>query len=74
MKVNAKGQVVIPAEIRREHGIVPGDEVEFRSEKGKLVLVKAGGRRVQKWAGKFKFKFPRGVKTTDEFIEAIRGR
>ena len=29
MKLNSKGQVTIPAELRHRHGIVEGDEVGF---------------------------------------------
>jgi AbrB family looped-hinge helix DNA binding protein len=38
MTVGTKGQVVIPAEIRREIGLEPGQRVEVRVEEGRVVL------------------------------------
>lgn len=37
MKVGERGQVTIPAELRRCIGIVPGDRLEFKEDSGKLV-------------------------------------
>ena len=34
--VSAKGQIVIPAEIRRRLGLGPGSELEFVEEQGEL--------------------------------------
>jgi AbrB family looped-hinge helix DNA binding protein len=36
--VMAKGQVVIPAKLRRKYGIEKGTPVEFRDEEGHIVL------------------------------------
>ena len=75
MIVNTKGQIVIPKSIRDQFGIQPGQEVEFKAENGKLVLIKNGSKQaIRRWAGKLKFKFPKGVKTSDTFIEEIRGQ
>jgi AbrB family looped-hinge helix DNA binding protein len=38
VRVGAQGRIVIPAEIRRELGIEPGDELIPRVEDGRLVL------------------------------------
>jgi len=44
--VTTKGQVTIPKPIRDRLGIVPGDAVAFElAPDGRIVLVKAGGRR-----------------------------
>jgi AbrB family looped-hinge helix DNA binding protein len=44
--VTTKGQVTIPKPIRDRLGIVPGDAVTFElAPDGRIVLVKAGGRR-----------------------------
>jgi AbrB family looped-hinge helix DNA binding protein len=47
MKIHAKGQVVIPAEVRRQLGVEVGDllEVEVVPEEGKIELrrPRAGG-------------------------------
>ena len=37
--VTAKGQVVIPAEIRARHGLTPGTQVEFVDEGGTIRLL-----------------------------------
>ncbi len=36
--VNARGQITIPAELRKQLEISPGTRVNWREEKGKLVL------------------------------------
>jgi len=38
--VSTKGQVVIPALLRKRLGIDAGTELDFREESGRLVLVK----------------------------------
>ncbi len=40
-RVGAKGQVVIPKEIRQRAGIAPGDEIEFEEVDGMVGLRKA---------------------------------
>lgn len=37
--LTAKGQVVIPAEIRVKHGLTPGTQVEFVDDDGTIRLV-----------------------------------
>ena len=39
-KVTSKGQVTLPLDVRRRMGIERGDEIEFREENGRFVLVK----------------------------------
>jgi len=69
-KVTAKYQITIPPEVRKELGIVPGNEVEI-SKKGKnFVLVVNPIEDLKKnWRGKFK-----GGQTTDDYMNSIRGR
>jgi len=43
MKVTTKGQVTIPLPLRQKVGIVPGSEVEFVEERGRLYLKKVEG-------------------------------
>ena len=75
MVVNAKGQIVIPRELREKYGIYPGVVVEFEEDKGKIVLVKKGlQEKFRKLAGKYKFDFPEGVSSTDEYIDRVRGK
>ena len=37
-KISAKGWVVIPATLRRRHGLMPGTVVRFEEVDGKLVI------------------------------------
>ena len=50
MKVTNKGQVTIPSELRKRHGLLPRHEVEFVDQPNGVLVVKAGkltrGKRV----------------------------
>lgn len=39
MRLSSKGQVTIPAELRRKYGLLPGDDVEFVEDRGTLRIV-----------------------------------
>ncbi len=71
--VTSKGQVTIPKAVRDMLEIVPGSEVEFDLEDGKIVIRKAGVDKPLKW----RFGAVRGVlktdKTTDEIMREFRG-
>jgi AbrB family looped-hinge helix DNA binding protein len=41
-KVTAQGQISVPAEIRKEYGIVPGSVLEWHRKGDDLVVRKAG--------------------------------
>lgn len=43
-RVGAKGQVVIPKELREEAGLQPGAAVDFESVDNGIVIRKASGR------------------------------
>ena len=43
MKVTSKGQATIPQELREKVGIMPGSEVEFVAEGGRLYVRKVRG-------------------------------
>lgn len=74
MKLNSKGQVTIPADLRRRHGFVEGDEVEVVEDGDTLRIVHAehgltrGERAVARVRGRLK-----GGPTTDELMELLRG-
>jgi AbrB family looped-hinge helix DNA binding protein len=56
MKLNSKGQVTIPAELRHRLGFVTGDEVDVIDEGGVLRIIRAqeltrGERAVQRVRG-----------------------
>jgi AbrB family looped-hinge helix DNA binding protein len=44
MRVTSKGQVTIPKQIRRRHGIGAGSDVEF-VERGRDLVVRTGRKR-----------------------------
>ena len=74
MKLNSKGQVTIPAELRRRYGLTEGDDVEVVADGDTLRIVhrdRAGSR------GERVVKRLRGRATTnlstDELMELLRG-
>ena len=76
MLISTKGQVTIPAEIRRKAGLLPNTEVEFVFDDQQRVMIvpKAGAqsrgeRLVEKLRG-FKSKF---TMSTDELMALTRG-
>lgn len=74
MKVTTKGQVTIPLALRIKTGIVPGSEVEFVEERGRLYLrkIQGSGRGevlVKRMTGQGKVNM-----TTDEILALTRGR
>jgi AbrB family looped-hinge helix DNA binding protein len=40
-RITSKGQVTVPAEIRRKLGLRQGDKVEFRENSGETVITRA---------------------------------
>jgi AbrB family looped-hinge helix DNA binding protein len=74
MRLNSKGQLTIPAELRRKHHLHPGDEVEVIEENGALLIVRVedSETRGQRWV-----REARGSATTtmstEELMELLRG-
>ena len=56
MKINSRGQVTIPKDIRERAGLLPGCEVKFEFVRGKvfLILVRKGAIRASKTATKLR--------------------
>jgi AbrB family looped-hinge helix DNA binding protein len=48
---NARGQVTIPAELRKRLGIKPGTRVTWFEEKGRLILAPMTARRLKEIRG-----------------------
>jgi len=73
MKLNTKGQVTIPAELRRSHGFVEGDEVEVVADGATLRIVHVGAgatrgeRVVQRMRGRAS-----AARSTDELMALLR--
>lgn len=74
MRLNGKGQVTIPAELRHLHRLHPGDEVEVVDRGGVLQIVRSdeaptrGDRLVTRLRGQAK-----GGLSTDEIMALTRG-
>ena len=74
MKVTTKGQVTIPQHLRDKTGIVPGSEVEFVEQGGRVYLRKARGPgRGRRLIGRLRGRG--GVRmSTDDILALTRGR
>lgn len=74
MKLNSKGQVTIPADLRRKHHLQEGDEVEVIEDGSTLRIVRAEGTESQTHQ---LIRAMRGKATTtmstDELMELLRG-
>jgi antitoxin PrlF len=72
MRVTRKGQITVPKRLRERFGITPEVDLEFREERGRLVLVKAAPEAsVRAVRGSVK-QLPFG-KDVDEYLRATRG-
>ena len=74
MKLNSKGQITIPAELRHRHGFHEGDEVDV-VEDGNTLRIRhltpgqsAGERVVSRMRGR-----STTTQTTDELMKLLRG-
>ena len=74
MKLNSKGQVTIPAELRKRHGFTEGDEVDVVEEGSTLRIVhrspshSRGARLVSRMRGKATTDL-----STDALMALLRG-
>ena len=74
MRINSKGQVTIPANLRHKHGLVEGDEVDVVEQDGTLRIVSRqqgtsrGARAVARLRGAATTDL-----STDELMELLRG-
>ena len=73
MKVNSKGQVTIPAELRRRHGFAEGDEVEVVEDGNTLRIVHthAEASRGSRVVSRMRGRASTG-RTTDELMALLR--
>ncbi len=74
MKLNSKGQVTIPAELRRSHGFVEGDEVEVVADGATLRIVHAApeSTRGERLVGRMRGRATT-TRSTDELMALMRG-
>ncbi len=74
MKLNSKGQVTIPAELRHRHGFGEGDEVDVLEDGDTLRIVNrtagrsTGARVVSRMRGRAST-----AKSSDELMALLRG-
>lgn len=74
MKLNSKGQVTIPAELRHRLGFAEGDEIQVIEDGDTLRIVHSeatysrGSRIVKRLRGRASTS-----KTTEELMELLRG-
>jgi AbrB family looped-hinge helix DNA binding protein len=74
MRLNSKGQVTIPAELRRKYHLHEGDEVEVTEENGtlRIVRIEDSETRGQRWVREARGTATSGM-STDELMELLRG-
>ncbi len=58
VKVSTKGQIVIPTEIRKRHGITSGMELEILDFGKEIILIPVKGDPIRSAKGLIKFKRP----------------
>lgn len=72
MRITSKGQITVPKALRERFGITPHSELEFKEDRGRLVLVKMESEaQVTKLRGRLK-RLPIGH-SVDGYLDAIRG-
>ncbi len=64
--ITSKGQITIPVEVRRQMGLIEGDQVEFHVEAGVTTLRRFvnGSNPFAKWAGRLG-----GLKSLKDAVE-----
>ena len=74
MRLNSKGQVTIPAELRHKHGFAEGDEVDIVEDGATLRIVHraAGKTRGSRLVERMRSRATTSH-TTDELMELLRG-
>lgn len=74
MRLNSKGQVTIPADLRRKHHLHEGDEVEVLEDGAtlRIVRVKSSRSRGERLARGMRGKATTTM-STDELMDLLRG-
>src|ERR1700683_980557 len=72
--VNARGQITIPAELRKQLGITTGTRVTWLEEKGRLILAPMTSRRIKEIRGFQKPKPGEPSAFEESFKERARER
>ncbi len=69
--VTSKGQMVVPAALRRKYGITPGTRVNFVEENGRIIFQPITPEYIDSFCGVFKLK-PGEKSAVQELIEDRR--
>jgi AbrB family looped-hinge helix DNA binding protein len=74
MKLNSKGQVTIPAELRRRHGFIEGDEVQVVEDGDalRIIHVQPADSRGARIVARMRSRATTDL-TTDELMGLLRG-
>jgi AbrB family looped-hinge helix DNA binding protein len=74
MKLNSKGQVTIPADLRHRHGFAEGDDVDVVEDGSTLRIVHrtAGETRGERIVNRIRGRATTGL-STDELMDLLRG-
>lgn len=71
--VTSKGQITLPKEVRDALGLVPGSQVEFVIEAGRVVLRRRiPSEAFERWQGFLRESLPT-TESVDELMEELRG-
>ena len=75
MRLNSKGQVTIPADLRHKHGLAEGDEVDIVEDGSTLRIVRRQGAptRGDRLTARMRGAGTVTTKTTDELMALLRG-
>lgn len=75
MKLNSKGQVTIPADLRRKHHLYEGDEVVIVEDGTALLIMKKPGSetRGQRLVREMSGRATKRDLSTDELMKLMRG-
>ncbi len=75
MKLNSKGQVTIPADLRHRHGFTEGDDVDVVEDGSTLRIVHrtAGETRGERLVNRIRGRATTGL-STDELMDLLRGK
>lgn len=73
MKLNSKGQVTIPAQLRERHGLHEGDEIDVVEDGDTLRIVRVAGSqsRGQRLVHRMRGRASTSM-TTDQLLELLR--
>lgn len=75
MRLNSKGQVTIPADLRHKHGLTEGDEVDVVEDGDVLRIVRRGTARTrgERVVERMRGRAGKDGPSTDELMELLRG-